>query len=52
MSLIQAIGKQKQVWISMFKASLVYSVNSRTVGDTEKPCLQKREEKKFLQINT
>lgn len=31
--------------ISMFKATLVYSVNCRTVRDTEKSCVQRREEK-------
>lgn len=29
----------------MFKATLVYSVNCRTVRDTEKSCVQRREEK-------
>lgn len=31
----------------MFKASLVFSVNSRTIRDTEKPCLQKEKKKKI-----
>jgi hypothetical protein len=33
-------------WISEFEASLVYRVSSRTVGATQKPCLEKKNKNK------
>jgi hypothetical protein len=36
-------GRSK--WISEFKASLVYRVNSRTARAMEKPCLKKNKNK-------
>jgi hypothetical protein len=44
MSLIPALGKQRQVDLCEFEASLVYRVSSRTARAThrEKPCLRKQ----------
>ena len=40
MSLTAALGRQNQVDIFEFKASLVYIVSSRTVGTIGRPCLK------------
>jgi hypothetical protein len=39
-------------WISEFEASLVYKVSSRTARDIQKPCLEKKKEKKKKVENT
>ena len=38
-----SIGRQKQVDLCEFRASLVYRVSSRTAMATEKSCLGKKE---------
>ena len=45
MPLILALGRQKQVDLCEFKASLVYIVSSRTAGATGRPCLKKTKNK-------
>ena len=46
-SLIPALGRQRQVDLREFKASLVYRMSSRTDSKaTEKPCLEKKQTNK------
>ena len=46
MPLIPALGREKQVDLCEFEASLVYRTSSRTGSKaTEKPCLEKQEKK-------
>ena len=40
-----ALGRQSQA-VSEFEAILVYRASSRTVGYTEKPCLQNKQTRK------
>ena len=50
------IRRQRQVWISEFKASLVHRARSRTARDTrisrttQRPCLKKTKRKKILYL--
>ena len=46
--LILALGRQRQVDLCEFKASLVYRASSRTAEATGRPCLEKTEKKKKL----
>ena len=46
MPLILALGRQRQVDLCEFKASLVYRVSSRTAGATGRPCLEKTKKKR------
>ena len=50
MSLIPAQGRQRQVDLCEFEASLVYRVSSRTTRAIQKPCLEKTTIKKLLKI--
>lgn len=49
MPLTQALGRQRQTSLYKLEASLVYTVNSRTVGATYKvrPCLRKNNSKQL-----
>ena len=41
MTLILALGRQRQVDLSEFEVSLIYKARSRTSKDTEKPYLKR-----------
>ena len=43
--MIRALGRQRQVDLCEFKASLVYRVSSRVVRATEKPYLKNKQTK-------
>ena len=42
MPVIPALGRQRQADLCEFKASLIYSVSSRTARATKRPCLKKK----------
>ena len=52
-NLFISLGRQRQVDLCEFKASLVYRVSSRTTaGATEKPCLKKTKTKTPVYFHT